>query len=61
MSFIQQMLTNLFVMLVSLSYPRLYVPRQIPRQTEVDISSATLFLSGKMREIVLDGTPDSTI
>ncbi|KAJ5634036.1 hypothetical protein N7528_001878 [Penicillium herquei] len=40
------------------SYPRLYVPSQMPRQTESNSSPATLFLSGKMHEIVLDGTPD---
>ena len=40
------------------SYPRLYVPSQLPRQTELNTSPATLFLSGKMHEIVLDGTPD---
>lgn len=44
----------------SSSYPRLYVPSQIPRQTESNTSSATLFLSGKMHEIVLDGTLDGT-
>ena len=42
----------------SSSYPRLYVPCQIPRQTESNTSPATLFLSGKMHEIVLDGTLD---
>lgn len=40
------------------SYPRLYVPSQMPRQTESNTSPATLFLSGKMHEIVLDGTLD---
>lgn len=43
----------------SSSYPRLYVPCQIPRQTESNTSPATLFLSGKMHEIVLDGTVDA--
>ncbi|KAJ5991647.1 hypothetical protein N7499_003359 [Penicillium canescens] len=43
----------------SSSYPRLYVPNQIPRQTESDSSPATLFLGGKMHEIALDGTPDA--
>ncbi|KAJ5731811.1 uncharacterized protein N7483_006319 [Penicillium malachiteum] len=43
----------------SSSYPRLYVPSQMPRQTESNSSPATLFLSGKMYEIVLDGTPDA--
>ncbi|KAJ6097000.1 hypothetical protein N7486_007746 [Penicillium sp. IBT 16267x] len=42
----------------SSSYPRLYVPSQMPRQTESNTSSATLFLSGKMHEIVLDETLD---
>lgn len=42
----------------SSSYPRLYVPSQIPRQTESNTSPATLFLNGKMHEIVLDGTLD---
>lgn len=41
------------------SYPRLYAPSQIPRQTESNTSPATLFLSGKMYEIVLDGTDDA--
>ncbi|KAL4738984.1 hypothetical protein BDV11DRAFT_126692 [Aspergillus similis] len=43
----------------SSSYPRLYVPSQIPRQTESNTSTATLFLNGKMHEIVLDGTTDA--
>ncbi|KAJ5921913.1 hypothetical protein N7516_009616 [Penicillium verrucosum] len=43
----------------SSSYPRLYIPSQIPRQTELNTSPATLFLDGKMHEIVLDGTPDA--
>ncbi|KAJ5535391.1 hypothetical protein N7527_001645 [Penicillium freii] len=42
------------------TYPRLYVPSQIPRQTESNTSPATLFLDGKMHEIVLDRTPDAT-
>ncbi|KAJ5284798.1 hypothetical protein N7524_000104, partial [Penicillium chrysogenum] len=42
------------------TYPRLYIPSQIPRQTESNTSPATLFLDGKMHEIVLDGTPDAT-
>ncbi|KAB8069842.1 hypothetical protein BDV29DRAFT_182018 [Aspergillus leporis] len=44
----------------SSSYPRLYIPGQIPRQTELNTSPATLFLSGKMHEIVLDGTLDAS-
>ncbi|PTU24567.1 hypothetical protein P175DRAFT_0506195 [Aspergillus ochraceoroseus IBT 24754] len=40
-------------------YPRLYVPSPIPRQTDSNTSPATLFLSGKMHEIVLDGTFDA--
>ncbi|KAJ5232069.1 hypothetical protein N7468_005025 [Penicillium chermesinum] len=43
----------------SSSYPRLYVPSQMPRQTESNTSPATLFLSGKMHEIVLDETLDA--
>ncbi|KAJ5245570.1 hypothetical protein N7489_005666 [Penicillium chrysogenum] len=42
------------------TYPRLYIPSQIPRQTESNTSPATLFLDGKTHEIVLDGTPDAT-
>lgn len=57
-SFVWQVVNCLIVMLESPSYPRLYIPNQIPRQTESNISPATLFLSGKMHEIVLDGTPD---
>lgn len=60
--FIQPMLAGLFSMLGSTSYyPRLYAPRQIPRQAELGTSPATLFLSGKMHEIVLDGTCDGAI
>jgi len=55
------MLTSLFSMLGSSSYPRLYVPSQMPQQTESNTSPATLLLNGKMHEIVLDGTPDGTI
>ncbi|KAJ5516109.1 hypothetical protein N7527_007669 [Penicillium freii] len=40
------------------SYPRLYAPSQIPRQTELNTSPATLFIGGKMHHLVLDGTPD---
>ncbi|KOS38369.1 hypothetical protein ACN38_g10811 [Penicillium nordicum] len=43
----------------STSYPRLYTPRQIPRQTELNTSPATLFIGGKMHHLVLDGTPDA--
>lgn len=39
----------------SSSYPRLYVPRQMPRQTESNVSPATLMLCGELHEIVLDG------
>ncbi|KAJ5264993.1 hypothetical protein N7505_007786, partial [Penicillium chrysogenum] len=42
----------------STSYPRLYAPSQIPRQTELNTSPATLFMGGKMHHLVLDGTPD---
>jgi hypothetical protein len=52
---------GLFLMLGSSSYPRLCVPNQIPQQTESNISPATLFLSRKMHEIVLDRTSDRTI
>lgn len=44
----------------SSSYPRRYVPSQIPRQTESKTSPATFFLSGMMHERVLDGTLDGT-
>lgn len=50
----------LFLLLGSSSYPRLYIPNQIPRQTESNTSPATLLLDGKSHEIVLDGTPDGT-
>ncbi|KAL4780179.1 hypothetical protein BJX76DRAFT_55392 [Aspergillus varians] len=43
----------------SSSYPRLYIPNNLPRQTESNISPATLCLFGKMHEITLDGTPDA--
>ncbi|PKY07148.1 hypothetical protein P168DRAFT_287646 [Aspergillus campestris IBT 28561] len=43
----------------SSSYPRLYTPQHIPRQTESNVSPATLFLDGKMHEITLDGTEDA--
>jgi hypothetical protein len=49
---------SLFSLLGSTSYPRLYVPSQIPRQTELNTSPATLFMGGKMHHLVLDGTPD---
>ncbi|PWY81549.1 hypothetical protein BO94DRAFT_145057 [Aspergillus sclerotioniger CBS 115572] len=45
----------------SSSYPRLYVPRYIPGRPESSVSPATLFLDGKMHEIVLDGTADGNI
>lgn len=41
-----------------MSYPRLYVPDQMPRQTKFDTSPVTLFLTGKVHEIVLDEIPD---
>ncbi|KAL2819486.1 hypothetical protein BJX63DRAFT_382176 [Aspergillus granulosus] len=41
------------------SYPRLYVPSQMPCQGELNTSPATLFLCGKMHEIALDGTFDA--
>ncbi|KAJ5426710.1 hypothetical protein N7465_001780 [Penicillium sp. CMV-2018d] len=46
--------------LESPGYPRLYVPTQFPRQSESNISPATIFLSRKMYEIVIDGTEDGT-
>ncbi|ODM20066.1 hypothetical protein SI65_05052 [Aspergillus cristatus] len=42
-----------------LSYPRLYVPNQMPRQTESNASPATLMLYGEMHEIVLNETFDA--
>jgi hypothetical protein len=33
----------------------------MPHQTEANTSPATLFLDGKMHELVLDGTPDGII
>ncbi|CDM29011.1 hypothetical protein DTO013E5_1201 [Penicillium roqueforti] len=41
------------------SYPRLHVPAQFPRQSDSNTSPATILLSGKMYEIVLDGTEDA--
>jgi hypothetical protein len=55
---IQSSLNRLFPLLGSTSYPRLYTPSQIPRQTELNTSPATLFMGGKMHHLVLDGTPD---
>ena len=55
---IQPSLNSLILLLGSTSYPRLYTPRQIPRQTELNTSPATLFIGGKMHHLVLDGTPD---
>ncbi|CAG8930241.1 unnamed protein product [Penicillium salamii] len=52
---------TLFSLLGSSTYPRLYIPNQLPRQTESNTSPATLLLDGKMHEIVLDGTPDGII
>ncbi|CAG7979812.1 unnamed protein product [Penicillium salamii] len=42
----------------STSYPRLYIPEQMPRQTESNTSLASIFMSGKMDQLVLDGTAD---
>ena len=42
----------------SSSCPRLLIPQNMPRQTDSDTSPAILFLTGKMHEITLDGTPD---
>ncbi|CAG8195927.1 unnamed protein product [Penicillium nalgiovense] len=55
---IQPSLNSLFPLLGSTSYPRLYAPSQIPRQTELNSSPATLLMGGKMHHLVLDGTPD---
>jgi hypothetical protein len=59
-SFFTAKANNMFSLLGSSSYPRLYVPSQIPRQTKSNSSPATLFLGGKMHEIALDRTPDGT-
>ncbi|KAJ5278570.1 hypothetical protein N7524_004723, partial [Penicillium chrysogenum] len=56
---IQPSLNSLFPLLGPTSYPRLYTLSQIPRQTELNTSPATLFIDGKMHHLVLDGTPDS--
>ncbi|KAJ5373482.1 hypothetical protein N7517_005488, partial [Penicillium concentricum] len=45
--------------LESPSYPRLHIPTQFPRQSGSNTSPATIFLSGKMYEIVIDGTDDA--
>ncbi|OQE18556.1 hypothetical protein PENFLA_c021G07383 [Penicillium flavigenum] len=45
--------------LESPSYPRLHIPTQFPRRSESNTSPATIFLSGKMHEIVIDGTDDA--
>ncbi|CAG8146928.1 unnamed protein product [Penicillium nalgiovense] len=45
--------------LESPSYPRLHIPTQFPRKSEFNTSPATFFLSGKMYEIVIDGTDDA--
>ncbi|KAJ5796190.1 uncharacterized protein N7518_004730 [Penicillium psychrosexuale] len=42
---------SLFSLLGSTSYPRLYVPSQISRQTELNISPATLFIGGKIHHL----------
>lgn len=52
---------GLFLLLGLSTYPRLYILSQIPRQIESNTSPATLFLGGKMHEIVLDRTPDGII
>ncbi|KAJ5679092.1 hypothetical protein N7462_007336 [Penicillium macrosclerotiorum] len=41
------------------SYPRLYLPSQLPRQSDSNVSPATLWLTGKTHQIVLDGTQDA--
>jgi hypothetical protein len=54
-------LTSLLSMLGTSSYPRLYIPSQLTGPTKSETSPATLFLSGVMHEIVLDGTYDGAI
>jgi hypothetical protein len=48
-------------MLGASSYPRLYIPSKLAGPTKSETSPATLFLSGVMHEIVLDGTYDGAI
>lgn len=42
----------------SRSFPRLEIPRDLPRQTDGKQSPATLFFVGVSHTIALDGTPD---
>jgi hypothetical protein len=42
------------------SFPRLEIPRDLPRQSSDNKSPATLWLDGKMHEITLNGTPDGS-
>ncbi|KAF9730013.1 hypothetical protein PMIN01_11946 [Paraphaeosphaeria minitans] len=41
------------------SCPRLVISQQLPRQSNANISPATLYLYGVMHTIALDGTPDA--
>ncbi|KAK2827814.1 hypothetical protein FQN49_007314 [Arthroderma sp. PD_2] len=41
------------------SYPQLRIPSNFPRQTDSNTSPATIHLTGKMHDMVLDGTPDA--
>ncbi|OAQ98394.1 hypothetical protein LLEC1_04362 [Akanthomyces lecanii] len=40
------------------AYPRITIEQDLPRQTETDVSSATLWLWGASHSITLDGTAD---
>ena len=42
------------------SFPRLEIPRDLPRQSSDNKSRATLWLDGQMHEITLNGTPDGS-
>ncbi|DAA73865.1 TPA_exp: Uncharacterized protein A8136_3851 [Trichophyton benhamiae CBS 112371] len=43
----------------SSKYPQLRIPMNLPRQTDSNTSSATIYLNGKMHNMVLDGTADA--
>lgn len=42
----------------SSKYPQLRIPMSLPRQTDSNTSPATIYLNGKMHNMVLDGTAD---
>ena len=42
------------------SFPRLEIPRDLPRQSSDNKSPATLWLDGKMHETTMNGTPDGS-